>query len=127
MAFIPLLDRIVIVPDSVEERTAQGIIITTSDNNKIPTSGVVISAGTGRYDNGVLIPTSLQVGDHVLWSKFVGSKLTIDGAQVLVMRESDIIGIIERKVEKDALENFAGKNGPREIDGNPIVIDREFD
>lgn len=93
--FTPLLDRVLIKPTPVEEKTAAGIILAQSDVNAAPTQGIVIATGPGRIEFAHRVPMSTRVGDHVIWNKFAGSKITVEGEELLVMRESDIIGIIK--------------------------------
>jgi chaperonin GroES len=90
--FIPTLDRVLVRPIPVEEKTTGGIILAQTDTNATPTRGVVVAVGPGRWDSGVFIGTMTAVGDKVMWSKFSGSELSLNGEKLLLMRESDLIG-----------------------------------
>ena len=94
MSFIPLEDRILIDPIETEATTAGGIIIAQTDTNSAPITGTIVAVGPGRYQNGTLIPMSLLPGQMVTWSKFAGSHIIVDGIEMLIMRESDINGVI---------------------------------
>lgn len=94
MGFTPLSDRVLIAPDPVEETTEGGIILQQTDTNASPTKGEVITMGPGRYDNGKLLPMGVKIGDRVIWTKFAGSHITVDGDDFLLMRESDITGVL---------------------------------
>ena len=95
MAFRPLHDRIVVKRIDAEEKTAGGIIIPDSAKEK-PSQGEVIAVGPGgRDESGKLIPIDIQVGDRVLFGKWSGTEVKIDGDDLLIMKESDILGIVE--------------------------------
>lgn len=85
----PLQDRVIIKAAEAETKTAGGIIIPDTAKEK-PSRGVVIAAGPGKKDE----PMSVNVGDTVLYSKFAGSEIQIDGEDYLIMRESDLIAIV---------------------------------
>jgi chaperonin GroES len=85
----PLADRVVIRPAQAEEKTASGIIIPDTAKEK-PQRGEVVAAGTGKSEE----PMTVKVGDAVLYGKYSGTELTVDGEDVLIMRESDIFAII---------------------------------
>jgi len=91
----PLADRVVIEPLAQEEVTAFGIILPETAKEK-PQKGTVIAAGPGkRDDKGALVPMEIQVGDVVLYAKYAGTELKLEGGkQVLVVRESDILAIV---------------------------------
>ncbi len=92
----PLADRVVIEPLAQEEVTAFGIILPETAKEK-PQKGTVIAAGPGkRDDKGALIPMEVKVGDVVLYAKYAGTELKLEGGkQVLVLRESDILAIVQ--------------------------------
>ena len=92
--FSPLLDRVLVDPAPVEEKTEGGIIMPGSASNTTPTVGTALAIGPGRTENGVLIPMSVCIGDRVTWSKFAGTHIDINGRRLLLMRETDIAGII---------------------------------
>ncbi len=85
----PLADRVVIEPASAEEKTAGGIIIPDTAKEK-PQRGVVVAVGPGKKDE----PITVKEGDVVLYGKYAGTEITIDGSDYLIMRESDIVAIV---------------------------------
>ena len=87
--FKPLADRILIEPTAAETTTASGIIIPDTAKEK-PPEGIVIAAGPGKVDE----PTTVKVGDKVLYGKYAGSELKLDGKDYLIVKESDLLGII---------------------------------
>src|SRR3979411_536873 len=94
MKFRPLHDRIVVTRIDAESKTAGGIIIPDTAKEK-PSEGEVISVGPGGRDEaGKLIPIDLKVGDHVLFGKWSGTEVKLDGAELLIMKESDIMGVL---------------------------------
>ena len=95
MTFRPLHDRVVVKRIDAEDKTAGGIIIPDTAKEK-PQEGEVIAVGPGaRDENGKLVPLDLRAGDRVLFGKWSGSEVKIDGEDLLIMKESDIMGIIE--------------------------------
>ena len=95
MAFRPLHDRVLIRRIEEENKTSGGIIIPDTAKEK-PQQGEVIAVGPGaRDESGKLVPLDVKVGDKVLFGKWSGSEVTIDGEELLIMKESDILGIIE--------------------------------
>ena len=94
MKFRPLHDRVVVKRIDEEEKTAGGIIIPDTAKEK-PSQGEVLSVGPGGRDEaGKLVPIDLKVGDIVLFGKWSGTEVKIDGQEVLIMKESDILGVI---------------------------------
>jgi chaperonin GroES len=94
MKFRPLHDRVVVKRIDAEEKTAGGIIIPDSAKEK-PSQGEILSVGPGGRDEaGKLIPIDLKVGDIVLFGKWSGTEVKIDNVDVLIMKESDIMGVI---------------------------------
>ena len=94
MKFRPLHDRVVIKRIEAEEKTSGGIIIPDTAKEK-PQEGVVIAVGPGgRDESGKLIPIDVKVGDRVLFGKWSGTEVKIDGQELLIMKESDIMGVI---------------------------------
>jgi len=85
----PLADRVLIEPAAAEEKTAGGIIIPDTAKEK-PQKGTVVAVGPGKKDE----PVTVKVGDVVLYGKYSGTEITIDGCNYLIMRESDIVAII---------------------------------
>jgi chaperonin GroES len=100
MKFRPLHDRIVVKRIDAEEKTAGGIIIPDTAKEK-PSQGTVQAVGPGGRDEaGKLIPIDVRVGDRVLFGKWSGTEVVIDGGDLLIMKESDIMGIVEEGVAK---------------------------
>jgi len=94
MALKPLHDRVLVRRTESEEKTAGGLIIPDSAKEK-PSEGEIVAAGPGaRKDSGELIEMGVSVGDKVLFGKWSGTEVTIDGEELLMMKESDIMGII---------------------------------
>jgi chaperonin GroES len=94
MAFKPLHDRVLVRRIESDEKTAGGLIIPDSAKEK-PAQGEIIAAGEGaRKDSGELIPMAVKPGDKVLFGKWSGTEVTIDGEELLIMKESDILGLL---------------------------------
>ena len=94
MAFKPLHDRVLVRRVESEEKTAGGLIIPDSAKEK-PAEGEVIAVGEGaRKDSGELIEMAVKSGDKILFGKWSGTEITLDGEELLIMKESDILGII---------------------------------
>lgn len=85
----PLADRVLVEPAAAEEKTASGIIIPDSAKEK-PQKGSVVAVGTGKKDE----PITVKVGDQVLYGKYAGTEITVEGKEYLIMRESDIFAVI---------------------------------
>src|SRR6187551_573618 len=95
MKFRPLHDRVVVRRIDAEEKTAGGIIIPDTAKEK-PQQGEVIAVGPGaRDDAGKLVPLDVKAGDRVLFGKWSGTEVKLDGEELLIMKESDIMGIVE--------------------------------
>jgi chaperonin GroES len=103
MKFRPLHDRVVIERIDAEAKTAGGVIIPDTAKEK-PQQGKVIAVGPGgRDENGKLIPIDVKVGDRILFGKWSGTEVKIDGHEYLIMNESDIVGVlVEAEVKKKA-------------------------
>ena len=102
MSFRPLHDRVVLRRIEQEEKTAGGIIIPDTAKEK-PMEGEVVAVGNGaRDESGNLVPLDVKVGDRVLFSKWSGTEISMDGEELLVLRESDIMGVIEEKKARKA-------------------------
>ena len=94
MAFKPLHDRVLVRRTEGDEKTSGGLIIPDSAKEK-PAEGVVIACGEGaRKDSGELITMAVNDGDKVLFGKWSGTEVTVDGEELLIMKESDILGVI---------------------------------
>ena len=85
----PLHDRVIVKPAAAETKTAGGIIIPDTAKEK-PQRGVVVAAGPGKKDE----PVTVKNGDTVLYGKYAGTEITIDGEELIIMRESDILAIV---------------------------------
>lgn len=85
----PLADRVLVQPAAAEEKTASGIIIPDTAKEK-PQKGQVIAVGTGKKDE----PLTVKVGDQILYGKYAGTEITVDGKEYLIMRESDIFAVV---------------------------------
>ena len=99
MTFRPLHDRVVVKRIDAEEKSAGGIIIPDTAKEK-PQEGEVVAVGPGaRDENGKLIAPDVKVGDRVLFGKWSGTEVKLDGEELLIMKESDIMGVIEPAAE----------------------------
>jgi chaperonin GroES len=104
MNFRPLHDRVLVRRIDADEKTAGGIIIPDTAKEK-PSQGEVIAVGPGsRDESGKLIPIDLKAGDRVLFGKWSGTEVKIDGEELLIMKESDILGVVDEtsKLQKAA-------------------------
>ena len=100
MAFRPLHDRVVVRRVASEEKTAGGIIIPDTVKEK-PQEGEVVAVGPGaRDDAGKLVDLDVKAGDRILFGKWSGTEVKIDGEELLIMKESDILGVITGKAGK---------------------------
>ena len=90
----PLGDRVVVRPGEAEEKTESGLFIPDTAKEK-PQRGTVVSVGPGRVEDGKKVDMSVQTGDQVLYGKYSGTEITIDGEDLIIMRESDILGVIQ--------------------------------
>ena len=98
MAFRPLHDRVLVRRIEAEEKTAGGIIIPDSAKEK-PSEGEIVAVGSGtRAEDGKVTPLDVQVGNRVLFGKWSGTEVKLDGEDLLIMKESDILGVIETTV-----------------------------
>jgi chaperonin GroES len=99
-SFRPLHDRVVVRRVKEEEKTKGGIIIPDTAQEK-PQEGEVIAVGPGgRDEDGERIPLDVRVGDRILFGKWSGTEVKLDGEELLIMKESDIMGVIEQKKAK---------------------------
>ncbi len=103
MKFRPLHDRVVVRRIGEEEKSAGGIIIPDTAREK-PMQGEIVAAGPGaRNENGDLVPLDVKSGDLVLFGKWSGTEVKIDGEDLMIMKESDVMGILEKsKASKKA-------------------------
>ena len=102
MKFRPLHDRVLVRRVEQEEKTAGGIIIPDTAKEK-PQEGEIIAAGPGaRGEDGTLHPLDVKAGDRVLFGKWSGTEVKVDGEDLLIMKESDILGVLEGKASVKA-------------------------
>ncbi|MCI8458405.1 MAG: co-chaperone GroES [Clostridia bacterium] len=94
MKIRPLFDRIVIEPIDSEEKTKSGIVLLAKDQEK-PQMAKVVAVGPGGNVDGKDVVMQLKVGDKVLYSKYAGSEFKIDGKEVTIMRQSDVLAVVE--------------------------------
>jgi chaperonin GroES len=94
MKLTPLHDRVLVKRVDQEEKTAGGIIIPDTAQEK-PMEGEIVAAGSGaRRDDGAIVPLDVKVGDRILFGKWAGTEVKIDGDDLLIMKESDLLGVI---------------------------------
>ena len=97
MSFRPLHDRVLVRRIDADEKTAGGIIIPDTAKEK-PMEGEIVAVGPGaRDEKGTLVPIEVKKGDRILFGKWSGTEVKIDGEELLIMKESDVMGIIEGK------------------------------
>ncbi|MEM8781880.1 MAG: co-chaperone GroES [Planctomycetota bacterium] len=90
----PLDDRVLVLPDEAETKTASGIFLPEGAKEK-PQTGKIVAAGPGKLDeNGKRVPLNVKIGDTVLYGKYGGTEIDIDGAEHKIMRESELLGVI---------------------------------
>jgi chaperonin GroES len=107
MKFRPLYDRVVVRRIDAEEKTKGGIIIPDTAKEK-PQEGEIIAAGPGaRDESGKIVPLDVKAGDRILFGKWSGTEVRIDGEDLLIMKESDIMGIVEQTIAKK-IKNLVG-------------------
>jgi chaperonin GroES len=90
MGLTPLGDRVVVRQIEAEEVTASGIVLPDTAQEK-PLRGTVLAVGEGRWENGTRVPLDVVAGDEVIYSKYGGTDVTVDGEDLLILRESDIL------------------------------------
>lgn len=95
MKLEPLADRVVVKPSKSEEVTKGGIVLPDTAKEK-PQEGEVIAVGPGKYEEGKRIPLEVKVGDKVIYSKYGGTEVKIEGVEHLILKESDILAIVSR-------------------------------
>jgi chaperonin GroES len=91
----PLADRVVVRALEREDKTASGIFLPDNAKEK-PQEGEIVAVGPGRYEDGKRIALDVNVGDRVIFSKYAGTEIKVDNEDVLILRESDILGIVEK-------------------------------
>ncbi len=91
----PLQDRVIVKRKDAETKTASGIIIPDTAKEQ-PQEGVIIAVGEGKKEDGKRMPLDVKKGDDILFSKYAGTEIKMDGEEYLIMREDDIVGIITK-------------------------------
>jgi chaperonin GroES len=91
----PLADRVVVRPLEREEKTASGIVLPDTAKEK-PQEGEIIAVGPGRVEDGKRVDLEVKVGDRVIYSKYAGTEVKVDNEELLILRESDILAIVEK-------------------------------
>lgn len=91
----PLSDRIVVAAKEMETKTAGGIFIPDTADKDKPMRGTVLAIGSGKYIDGKIVPLQVKVGDEVLFGKYAGTTIKLNEKDLLVMREEDVMGVIE--------------------------------
>lgn len=94
MKIVPLADRVVIKPLEQESKTKSGIIIPDTAKEKSQ-KGKVVAVGKGKYEDGKLVPLSVKLGDIVLYKEYGGDEIKLDGEEVMILKEEDILAIVE--------------------------------
>lgn len=89
----PLGDRVLVKADAAEEVTSSGLYIPDTAKEK-PQQGTIVAVGPGKVENGNKIEMSVKEGDNVLYGKYAGTEVTLNGEEFLIMRESDVVGIL---------------------------------
>lgn len=96
LSITPLGDRVVVEPLTREEVTASGIIIPETASQEKPEQGTVVAVGSGKYDDGKLVPMTVKVGDQVLFSKYGYDEVKIDGNEYFIIEESRVLAILQK-------------------------------
>ena len=95
MKIRPLSDRIVVKPEELETKTKGGIYIPDTADKDKPMKGKIVAIGNGKYVDGKMQPLQVQVGDTILFGKYSGTSIKLDDMELLVMREEDVMGVLE--------------------------------
>jgi chaperonin GroES len=91
----PLEDRVVVKPGEAEERTASGLVIPDTAKEK-PQQGTVVAVGPGRFEDGARVPLDVKVGDTVVYSKYGGTEVTLEGEDHLILSARDLLAVINK-------------------------------
>jgi chaperonin GroES len=91
----PLEDRVVVKPEEEEETTVSGIVIPDTAKEK-PQQGLIVAAGPGRFEEGKRVPMDVKVGDKILYSKYGGTEVKVEGEEYLVLSSRDILAIVKK-------------------------------
>jgi len=94
MKLVPLEDRVVVRVVEEEDKTVSGIVLPDTAKEK-PQKATVVAVGPGRYEDGALVPVGVSVGDTIIFSKYGGTEVKVDGEEVLILRGSDILAKVE--------------------------------
>lgn len=94
MKLKPLDDRVVVKPIEAEERTKSGIVLPDTAKEK-PQQGEVIAVGPGKYENGKRVPMDVKIGDKIIYSKYGGTEVKMEGEEYLILSQRDILAIVE--------------------------------
>lgn len=96
MKIVPLGDRVVVRPLAAEEKTKGGILLPDTAKEK-PQEGEIVAVGKGRtLDNGTIAPLEVKVGDRVLYGKYSGNEIVIDGEELMIMRDEDLLAVLKK-------------------------------
>lgn len=96
MKIVPLGDRVVVRPLQAEEKTKGGIVLPDTAKEK-PQEGEIVATGKGRtLDNGTIMPPEVKTGDRVLYGKYSGNEIVIDGEELMIMREEDLLAVLKK-------------------------------
>jgi chaperonin GroES len=95
MKLKPLGDRVVVKPSPAEEKTPSGIVLPETAKEK-PQEGEVVAVGSGKYEEGKKVPLEVKVGDKVIYSKYGGTEVKLDGQEYLILSERDILAIVSK-------------------------------
>ena len=96
MKLRPLGDRVIVKPSEGEEKTPSGLVIPDTAKEK-PQEGTVVAVGPGRYEEGKHVPLEVKEGDTIIYSKYGGTEVKIEGAEHLILSERDILAVVEKK------------------------------
>ena len=91
----PLEDRVVVKPEEEEETTVSGIVIPDTAKEK-PQQGLIVAAGPGRFEEGKRVPMDVKVGDKILYSKYGGTEVKVEGEEYLVLSSRDILAVVKK-------------------------------
>ena len=91
----PLSDRIVVEPKELEQKSAGGIVIPDTADKDKPMQGTVLAVGNGKFVDGKMQPLQVKIGDRILFGKYAGTNIKLEDSEFLVMREEDVMGVIE--------------------------------
>lgn len=96
MKLVPLFDKVVLEKEKMEETTASGIVLPGQNDKEKPGQAVVVAVGPGGVVDGKDITMQVKVGDHVLFSKYAGSEVEVEGTKYTVVKQNDILAVIEK-------------------------------